>query len=399
MPAVLDVDDLASRLAQVGQTARAMAPSYQGGGYHFGFTGQGGECLGRVLPGVGLVLNMDGASLGLHRLPSDVYDRSTALRVEELQTLNWSALVDLADGEKTVGWTDLKGRKRRLVQGGAVSGYDGIISGRAAGKGQEAVVMKPFITTVANAWSSIMGAVGLPVALVYTALPNGAVMTNVTVGALSQGLTNPTGTDKKYLLTWGYSSATQINMACLVDLLVAVGAIPTNTVTTAQTINSVALTRQTSGTGVMVVFEITTALGVTASNMTVTYTNQSGTAARSTGAIALTPSGIVGRLQPIATVQPFMPLQSGDFGVRSVETFTVSALMGAGQMALHLALPLHFVPGIAANAYVERDSTTQIDGITELQNASLVLGCLAMYVLPNTTSAGPLVCFFRTVAG
>jgi hypothetical protein len=112
----------------------------------------------------------------------------------------------------------------------------------------------------------------------------------------------------------------------------------------------------------------------------------------------MTASAIVGRLQP-TPLGPAIALQSGDFGVQSVQSVIFSAAMGAGVVALHLYKPLMWVPGIGGNSYAERDSTTQIDGITELVTASSVLGCLALYVFPNSASSGALYSFMRTVAG
>jgi hypothetical protein len=187
----------------------------------------------------------------------------------------------------------------------------------------------------------------------------------------------------------------------LVDLLVAAGNINANA-TGNQTINSTAQTRQygaTLGAGVMMTFDVTTALGATPSNLTVnSYTDQDGNATVTTPAVAMTPSAIVMRLEPPA-LGPVMELASGDFGVRSVETLAFSAAMGAGVVALNLYFPLAFLPGIGSGVYVERDSTTQIDGITELAQASGVIGCLTLYAQTNTTSTGGTKLFARTVEG
>jgi hypothetical protein len=222
-------------------------------------------------------------------------------------------------------------------------------------------------------------------------------MDKTNVGALSLGLTNPTsGTD--YLLTFGMVSAQQINMVMLVDLLVCAGNISA-TSAVAQTITSVALTRYTTGAGVNMTFEVTTQLGASASSITVSYTNQAGTAGQSTGAIAMTTSCIVQRLQP-AAIGPMITLQSGDSGVRAVATVTLSATMAAGVFALNIYKPLLFMPGVVANVYAERDTTTTIDGLMQLPvDSTPNIGCLAAYLLPNTTTTGVKTQTIRTCWG
>jgi hypothetical protein len=74
--------------------------------------------------------------------------------------------------------------------------------------------------------------------------------------------------------------------------------------------------------------------------------------------------------------------------------------MGAGVMALELYFPLCFVPAVAAAAYIERDSTAQIDGLTELvQSSGNVLGCLGLYTFCGATSTGVITAFLRTCQG
>jgi hypothetical protein len=169
-------------------------------------------------------------------------------------------------------------------------------------------------------------------------------------------------------------------------------------VNTLQTVNSTALTRYTTGAGVFLTVEVSTALGATPANLTITYTNQAGTGSRST-TFAMTPSAIVARLQP-ASNGPSAFLQSGDYGVRSIQSAQFSAAMGSGAVALQLFKPLAMVPGIAGNAYVERDSTTQIDGISLLPvGTDNELGSLIVYALPNGTSSGTATFFFRSCEG
>lgn len=371
IPPQYDPDILAKNLAYSAWLARKMPPAWDGARISQPLALPDGNVIGLMLPGKGLKLHADLKDLGITKPIAGVYQDSLTRR-----------LIDLLGDER-----------------GAITTYDGIIAARCGGNGNDVAMFKSSVTTVAAAWhslSSVSG--GLPGAMSYTNIPGGAAHTRANAGAWSLGMSNPGGSNKKYLLTLGWSAVQQVNMLMLVDLLVAAANISCNSGSSPYTINTTALTRYTSGAGVMMTFEVTTALSGTADNVNVSsYTNQAGTGSHATGAIALTTSAIVGRLLPIAT-GPFVALQSGDYGVKSVETITMSGA-NTGVLCLNLYFPLAFCPGVGPNAYTERDSTIQIDGITELVTASSSLGCLTVYVLPNTTSTGIVNMFVRTCEG
>jgi hypothetical protein len=375
MSQVYNCDSVAETLQDLGALAYSMPPSFVGAGVSHPLRGPGGEWLGRMLPGVGVVVNASPKKLGLRRSIPGVLWRDTWLR-------------------------SLDGQKLLLpVRGGAITTYDGIIASRggSTNKANDVCVSKLSLVTVANTWSSLFQSAGLPGAGAYTS-GAGATMNNATAGALSFGMTNPTGADLKYLLTFGYTAVQQINIAMLVDQLVGFGAL-SGSLNTSQTVGSPALTRYTSGAGVMLTFDVTVALGGTPSNITVSYTNQAGTAGQVTPAQAMTTSAIVQRLQPV-TLGPFIQLAAGDFGVRAVASVTLSASMTAGTFAGILYFPLSFVPGVTGNIYAERDSTVQIDGLTQLAaEGGGALGCLNVFVFPNGASTGVMTAFMRTCAG
>ena len=113
-------------------------------------------------------------------------------------------------------------------------------------------------------------------------------------------------------------------------------------VTTPQTTNlpTAALTRYTSGVGVMAALEITTIVGTTATTVSVSYTNSAGVAGRTSPAVTF--GGTNDR--QTAQVQ-LVPLQAGDVGVRSVESVTLAATTGsAGAFGVTLYKPLIALP-------------------------------------------------------
>ncbi|HEV8639650.1 MAG TPA: hypothetical protein VGV13_00950 [Methylomirabilota bacterium] len=363
-----DPDGIASHLAQLAANGLAMPRGmWDRARISVPACGPGGEYFGRLIPGRGFYLAMDLESLGITRRIPGVFEQSPMRRVMD-------ALLD---------------------ERGLITSQDGINAARGSGLSQDVALSKATITTVANTYSSLYRAGGLPVAGTFTNIPGGAAHNKNSTGAWSFGLSNPVSPNRKYLVRLGFTHAQIVNQIILVDLLVAAGNIDTN-ISTTQAISSVPLTRYASGAGVLMTFEVTTALGATASTLTVTkYTNQAGMTLRATPAVAMTTSAIVQRLQP-AALGPFMELQAGDYGVRSVEDVQLSAAMLAGVIALNLYFPLAFIPGIAANVAIREPFDDLRELITE---TGQVVGCLTGYVFANTTTTGLGTYSLRTVEG
>lgn len=412
-----DPDRAARVLIDAAARARRSPPAWDGD--HIVtklFTPEGGF-LGDMLPGRGLALAHDLRAFGIECPLPHVYERSAVQRAtdsvrrwgEELDAKRrlyahkgllrpmfdpqWGAIELVSVSPEVAAAKSLAA---------AVTTYDGIISARA--KANDTTMSKASLTTVAQQFSSIFRAGGMPVAGTFTNIPTGAVHTRTSTGAWSGITALVTGTNSKYLLTIGFGSTSAIDWAIFVDLLVGCGNINANT-TGNQAITSTAQTRQygtTLGSGVMGTLLVTTAFGATASNITLSqYTDQDGNTGSAGAAEAATTSCIADRTQPVGANSPWLLLASGDWGIRSVETgISFSAAMGAGVCALMLVFPLAYVPGLASNIYVERDSTTQIDGLTELvQDSSDIIGCFTWLVQTNSTTSGTFRAFARTCEG
>lgn len=363
-----DVDTIARNLMLMGEMAATMPKAYRAGGCRQPVYGPGGLPIGHMLDGEGLFIDVDLKDIGITKKLPHVIERSPLAR-----------LLDKLGNEK-----------------GAILNYDGIVAARAAGNYSDAMTQKASYTTVANTWSAPFQAGGLPVAGTYTNIAAGAVMDRTNSGALSLLLANPTsGTD--FLLTFGMLAGQQLNCVMVVDLLVAAGNILA-TVNTTQTVNSAALTRNTDAVGVYMTFDVTTAIGTTASNLSVTYTNSASVGSRSSGAQAMTVSMIAQRLLPVA-FGPQCQLQSGDVGVKSVESVIHSAAMTLGKYCLNIYKPLCWLPGIVANIYGEKPMASTIDGLVQLPTASSSIGCITTYVFTNTTSTGLMTSTLRTAWG
>lgn len=134
------------------------------------------------------------------------------------------------------------------------------------------------------------------------------------------------------------SEYTRPTTLMLIDRLAHQGGLVMN-INTLQTTNlpTAALTRYTSGVGVMCAIEIYTSGGSTASRFDVTYTNSGSTGSR-LGQLPFASSDV--------TTATFwqIPLQAGDLGVKSVESVQLSAATSAaGNFGITLYKPLAFI--------------------------------------------------------
>lgn len=187
-----------------------------------------------------------------------------------------------------------------------------------------------------------IGASLRPIALWRTFLPTPAAPTTsvatdkslgVAVGPIPDSSTGKLGVLAGRLNTSGLSGVSMT----MIDVLNHSGGLSA-VVTTEQTTNlpTAALTRHTSGDGVMVGLLIYTQIGTSVTTVTIRYTNQAGTANQVSTAVTFGGTGFreAGRLVLI-------PLAVGDTGVQSVEGVTVTATTGtAGNFGVVMFKPI-----------------------------------------------------------
>lgn len=224
----------------------------------------------------------------------------------------------------------------------------------------------------AGSFHSLWLAAGLPTAGAAAGTASGVAPTSSTTGAIR--FVNPTGGALTYLTKVSDTQQT-IGTLILYDRLVHTSAL-SGTVATAQTVNSAALTRSTSGENVQLFLEWYTATGSTAVNVTASYTNSDGVSGRTTVSTGIVASPVAGMMLPL-------PLQAGDQGVRSVQTVTLSATTGtAGNFGITLVKRIAEMPISVANTGLVLDPFALGMPIIE-DNA-----CLALMELVSTTSTG-----------
>jgi hypothetical protein len=204
--------------------------------------------------------------------------------------------------------------------------------------------------TVAGTWCDLSYSPGSPPANFYATEPLAAA-TLMTTGALdlakSKGIDNggPVSPAKKYLkklLVYSSSTAFQSSTLMLCDYVLYYPFIDGDE-TSSQTLNNdVTLPRYTTGAGLQAML---VSQGAYTGNVTfqINYTNSSNVSGRvsplvttNTAALAAT---IVNSGTQAGGSGPFIPLQSGDTGIRSVQSITFTSPNG-GIMALVLVKPI-----------------------------------------------------------
>jgi hypothetical protein len=225
----------------------------------------------------------------------------------------------------------------------AITTLDGALAGMQA--------MRTFAkalsgTVVAGRPNSAWGTAGLPGAGSFSTSLAGAALTST--GGLVNGQIphfDPVSGDA-YLANLLASSNVAGTLE-LCDRLWHNGGF-TITSATAQTVNSAAFPARdvagtTNGDGVLLGLEVSAACGAAAPTITVSYTNQAGTAGRTATNLNATANS------PAAGAFYKIGLQAGDTGVRSVQSLTLSASWVSGTINLVAYRPLAVLPLASTN--------------------------------------------------
>jgi hypothetical protein len=285
--------------------------------------------------------------------------------------------------------------RRQLVSANAgfASLSDLISEATVGGKAQELMYSKSGVALPAVAASADLWGVGaMPVAGANAAAaPGGTNFTNATTGALFSA--NPAGGDTLHLTTW-IGLATTANSLLLYDRLWAANI---NHATTANTVTgTLARYNGTTGSaaGNFLSGRVTTALGVTAHTITVTYVDQAGNAAEATSAQTVRVSSAV-QTTPLTQPQWFVTLNAGDSGLRNVTSLALSAA-STGNVDWFIGRQLAVLPMLVANL------GGILDGINSAFSLVRILdnACLSLLQLQSTaTTATTFTGQIRLVAG
>jgi hypothetical protein len=254
----------------------------------------------------------------------------------------------------------------------AITTLDGLVAGFTSG--QRRAWQKAAQTGGgAGGYVSLFKTAGTPSGASTTPTGTGEIPTNATAGAL--GFTNPSGGNLAYLAQCSIACHTTGTVTIYDRLWHNSGL--SGTVITAQTVNSLALTRPDAvGSNVECWLECNTVTGTTARTLTVSYTDAVNGAGRS-GTIAIPASMPANRMIPMTN-------QSGDYGVKSIQSCTLSATTGtAGDFGLVLLRRIVDIPTLVADSGVDRDAFAL--GLPQIYSGA----CLAILAFCSAATQGP----------
>ena len=232
----------------------------------------------------------------------------------------------------------------------------------------------PTQVTTQGVWYDLSMSPGNPVPQYYAASPMVAqtLSRSVNGGVPHAGNVSPA---KKFLrrLTAMTTTATALPMPMmLLDYLMFYPFIDQGDTTEQLFDNTQLLTRYTTGAGVQIMPVV---VGAQTGGQTFqcSYTNQSGVAGRTTSTAAMTTAQSVnGTILTTARAQagcagPFLPLQEGDTGVRSIESVTCNGA-DVGLFTLVLVKPLAQLSIRGIDAPVELDFLRDFPAMPQIQD-------------------------------
>lgn len=240
-------------------------------------------------------------------------------------------------------------------------------------------------TTVARVCHTTWTSTGTPIAGANPTLgpANGRVPSSYTLGALNYGFGSASSPNNKFLLGFGaQSSSTGTLILCdrIADVNLSIAAVASTAITGCTGVSRLDPAGQTAPPyreGGLITTEVTSALSAAANTITLLYTNQDGTGSR-TATITTVSSAIVGRT---CEINPFVTLQAGDTGVRSIDNVTITG-SATGNINLVLVRPLAWLPIQTANVWCERDYSVEILNMDRL----FEYACLSMMWLPSAAA-------------
>lgn len=223
-------------------------------------------------------------------------------------------------------------------------------------------VFKSSLPAVAAAgvWADNSIGAGTPVYNAY--LGTALEFTPLTGSANKSIYTGPDTGESKFIAMAqvGTSAAGAPLLALFADYLGFYPLVDTDDTTTQTFTNTATLPRFTSGEGVQAfcVVQVPQTASATAT-VTLSYTNHAGVSGR-TSTFGLFGSANIGSLCNIANTSgvaaaltPFIPLQSGDRGIRSIESVTLSAAVG-GFINIVLCEPICSIQMLEQNTVAEK---------------------------------------------
>lgn len=249
---------------------------------------------------------------------------------------------------------------------------------------------QPFQVTISRVWFDMALAPGNPPPIYYASTPLvGTQLSKTLDGGINHGHTvNPSSKYISRFLVMS-SSATGLPMPfILCDYLFYYPFIDQSTNDVQNLDNSASLSRYTDGKGVQVMVVNTNANVGNLPTFQMTYTNSTGVSR--TSPVATLQSTTVSGAIPVsqtgatATAIPFMPLASGDSGVRSIQSVQMVSGTDVGLMCFVLVKPLLTGVVLEQTAPFEVNTQDNISSMPEISDSA----CLNILCLPSGSLSG-----------
>ena len=247
----------------------------------------------------------------------------------------------------------------------------------------------PTQTTGAGIWFDLSMSPGNPAPNYFIGSPNVFVpLAQSTDGGLRHG--GNVGTKKHLRKLMALSTVTTPISGLLLDYLGFYGFVDESVTGEQFMDNTVGLTRYANGKGVMLM-PVVVAGHTGGQPFTVKYVNQDGVSDRITQTAVMgtqVTNGTILHSQQAGTAYvnngPFLTLQAGDTGVRSVQSVTIGGVGDVGLFALVLVKPLATFSLFGNDSATEVDYLVDTPTIPEIQNDAY----LNLIVMPNGQIAG-----------
>lgn len=196
--------------------------------------------------------------------------------------------------------------------------------------------------TAAGTWCDLSYSPGSPPANFYATEPLVAATLSSTRGIDNGGSVSPDQKILQKLFVYSASTGFQSSTLMLCDYLLYYPFIDGDSTDIQGFDNTVTLPRFTTGAGVRAVLVSQGAYTGNA-QFTISYTNQDGVSGRTSPVVTTNTAGFAATVihsgTHVGSRGPFIPLQSGDTGIRSVESLTFTSVNG-GIAALVLVKPI-----------------------------------------------------------
>lgn len=248
----------------------------------------------------------------------------------------------------------------------------------------------PSIATTAGTWADLSMATGNPKPNYYVGAELESTVLSGNNGIYhGQNASPGTKIMKEFMIQTPSAAAVPITIK-LLDYVMFYPLIDMDVTDPQDFVNSITLPRYTDGKGLQAMLVATNPY-VGGATYTISYTNQDGVAGRtSVASVSNTSTNIStlisGGSAVVNSVGPFIPLQAGDYGIRSVQSITFNASNG-GLAALVLVKPLANIYLREITAPNERNYLFDIPALPVIQDGAY----LNMIALPNASLAASVL--------